>query len=460
MMALRMVLRSPLMLIGSLIMMLLTSPRLSMILLVIIPLELGLLVLISKKAESMFKLVQAKLDRVNTILQESIAGVQVVKAFVREDHEKQRFGNANDEYMNAGIQVHQMMAVMMPGMMIFMNLGLTAIIWVGGLIAIDGAMTTGELVAFTNYLMTSLFSILMLGMILPQLIASEASISRIAEILDTDTAVKDLPTATEKPVRLGRLAFENVTFDYDGLEGHADPVLKGISFMAEPGETVAILGATGSGKTSLVNLIPRFYDVTGGRVTIDGTDVREMTQDTLRSIIGVCLQEAVLFSGSIAENIRYGNRQATHDDVLHAAEIANAHDFTMERAERYDSVLGQRGKGLSGGQRQRVSIARALARKPKILILDDSTSAVDAATEASIQAALREEMNGMTKIIVAQRISTVLTADKIIVLDNGCISGIGTHQELLENNPIYQEIYSSQLGNGFRKNNAGEVRNA
>ena len=462
-MTLRMLLRAPLMLVGALIMLIITRPKLALLLAVLLPVTVGLIIIYSKRTEPMYKAVQSKLDRANTILQENIAGVRVVRAFVREDHEKARFGGANQELMERSIDVNQLVALLLPTMMVVINLGMAAIIYFGGLMSIGGGISTGEIVAFTNYLMMTMFPVIMLGMILPQLYASAASVDRIMEIMDTKATVQNTPDAKDiDPTQYkGRIAFENVSLNYDGTDGEHKPVLQNISFTAEPGETVAILGATGSGKSSLVNLIPRFYDVTDGRVTMDGVDIMDLTKESLREQIGVSLQEAVLFSGSIRDNIKYGQPEAPDWQVTDIAKAAQAHDFIMDKPEGYDSQVGQRGSNLSGGQKQRLAIARALVSDPQILILDDSTSAVDADTEAKLQHALSERMRGKTTVVVAQRISTVLNADKIIVLDNGRIAAMGTHQELMESSPIYQEIYFSQLGNGSSSNsNAWQVQHA
>jgi len=348
-------------------------------------------------------------------------------------------------------------------MMLVINLGMTAIIWLGGFMSIGGGISTGEIVAFTNYLMMTMFPVIMLGMILPQLYASAASVDRIMEIMDTRATVQNKPDAKDiDPSQYtGRIVFESVTLKYDGKDGEHTPVLQNINFTAEPGETVAILGATGSGKSSLVNLIPRFYDATEGRITLDGVDILDLTKESLKKQIGVSLQEAVLFSGSIRDNIKYGQPETPDSQMIDIAKASQAHDFIMEKPEGYDSQVGQRGGNLSGGQKQRIAIARALNSDPQILILDDSTSAVDVDTEAKLQHALSERMRGKTTIVVAQRISTVLNADKIIVLDNGSIAAMGNHQELMQSSPIYQEIYYSQLGNGSNANsNASQVQHA
>lgn len=446
-MVLRMVFRAPLMLVGSLVMMVITSPTLALLLVVLLPLTAGMIWWFSRRSGPLFKVLQSKLDRVNTILQENIAGVRVVKAFVRTERENQRFGSANSDYMQQGIKVNQLIAMLFPSMIVLLNLGIVGIIWFGGSMSINGDLTTGEIVAFSNYLLTSMFPVMIMGMILPQLYAAEASLDRILEITDTDPTVLDRPDATPlDPGQVsGRVALEDVTLDYDGS---GEPALKGISFIAEPGQTVAILGATGSGKSSLIHLIPRFYDVTSGRVTIDGVDVRDVTQDSLRKAIGVTLQEALLFSGTVRDNIKYGRPDASDEQMIVAAQAAQAHDFIMEKPEGYETLVGQRGTNFSGGQKQRIAIARALCTQPRILILDDSTSAVDVETETKIQDALHDSMQNSTSIIVAQRISTVLNADKIIVLDHGCVAAEGTHETLINTSPIYQEIYHSQLGNG------------
>jgi ATP-binding cassette subfamily B protein len=450
MMSLIMALRTPLMLVGSLIMLVLISPTLALLLLVLLPLMTGIIWWFTVKSGPMYEAVQRRLDRLNTVMQENLAGVQVVKAFVRADYENERYDRANTQLMNKSIQVNQLVVLLLPTMVLILNLGIAAIIWFGGLQAINGQMTSGEIVAFVNYLLMTMITVMMLGRILPMISAAEASAGRILEVVDSKVEVQDKPQARPlNPEQVnGRIAFENVTFDYDSDQNEHEAVLKNIDFVARPGETVAILGATGSGKSTLVNLIPRFYDVSEGRVTIDGVDVREVTKESLRALVGVCLQETLLFSGTIRDNIAFGDHDASQDDIVTAARLAAADDFITSKPDGYDTVVGKRGAGLSGGQRQRVAIARALARQPKILILDDSTSSVDVATEVRIQKALDDNLEDVTSFIVAQRISTVLTADKIIVLDKGRIAAIGNHRELMTTSPIYQEIYESQLGDG------------
>ena len=453
-MLMRMFFRAPLMLVGSLIMLIITSPRLALMLVILLPLTAILIVYFSKKARSMFKLVQQKLDRVNTIFQENIAGVRVVKAFVRDEYENKRFDSANEEYMQRGIQVHQMLAILLPSMIILINLGVTAIIWVGGLMTINGQMTTGEIVAFANYLATSMFPIVMLGMILPQLYAAAASTDRVFEIINTEPTIIDVDNAArlDGKSHAGRVEFKNVSFYYNGNHDKADAVLKNISFTAEPGERVAILGATGSGKSTLINLIPRFYDVSEGQVLINGIDVRQISQEDLRRQVGVALQESILFSGTVAENIAYGQPDLPDEKIVNAAKAAQAHEFILTKPDGYNENVSQKGMNFSGGQKQRIAIARALSTDPMILILDDSTSSVDVETEIKIQDAMEKLMQGKTSFIVAQRISTVLNADKIIVLENGEIAAIGNHESLMKSSEIYQDIYHSQLGNNSHKN--------
>ena len=444
--ALRILVRAPLILVGSLIMAVITSPKLALIMLVLGPLSLSIIILVLKKAHPMFFEVQHRLDRLNTVMQENLAGVRVVKAFVRADYEQQRFENANENLVDRTISAMRLVAVVMPFMMLAVNFGVVSVIWFGGIQVASGDMKVGQIMAFVNYLMHALGSLMMVSMLLIQISRAEASADRILEVLNSEPEVKDYTDSLSVLSPRGQVAFEHVTFSYKG--DSQKPVLRNISFVAEPGQTVAILGATGSGKSSLVYLIPRFYDVTEGKVTIDGTDVRKISKESLCSNIAFVLQESVLFSGSIRDNIRYGRPDATDDEVITVAKLAQAHDFISNFPDGYDTQLGQRGVNLSGGQKQRIAIARALIIKPAILILDDSTSSVDVETEAMIQDSLLELMKNCTRFVIAQRISTVLSADKIIVLENGAIAAEGTHKELLNSSPIYREIYDSQLGNG------------
>ena len=445
-MILRILVRAPLLLIGSLIMAILTSPQLAFLPLVLMPIELVAVVWIVNKATPLFTIVQEKLDVLNQVMQENLAGVRVVKAFVRARHENARFGTANTNLTDQSVRAMRTVAIMPAFMMLTMNLGIVAVLWFGGMRVTAGEMQMGQIIAFINYLMTTLFSLMMVSQLVIQLARAEASAKRIQEVLESQPKVQNQSQASVDFKSQGRIAFENVTFNYNGADG--DPVLKGVSFVAEPGQTVALLGTTGAGKSSLVHLIPRFYDVTSGCVTIDGQDVRDFDLATLRREIGIALQETVLFSGSIRDNIRYGRPEAPDEEVTAAAQAAQAHEFILSMPDGYDTILGQRGVNLSGGQKQRIAIARALLLKPSILILDDSTSAVDVETETKIQTALETIMQDRTSFVIAQRISTVLNADKILVLDDGQIAAEGTHRELLANSPIYREIYDSQLGNG------------
>lgn len=443
---LRMLVRSPLLLVGSIVMAIITSPQLAFLPLVLMPIELAAVVLIVNRATPLYTQVQERLDALNEVMQENLAGVRVVKAFVRARHEQARFGVANEKLTDRAIQAARTVAVMPSFMMLTINLGIVGVLWFGGLYVTQGNMHVGQIIAFVNYLMTTLFSLVMVSHMVIQLARAEASARRIHQVLDKQPAVQNRPHARKRVSLQGRVTFENVTFRYDGND--SDPVLNGVSFTAEPGQTVALLGTTGAGKSSLVHLIPRFYDVTGGQVKVDEMDVRDLDQDALRRHIGVALQESTLFSGTIRDNIRYGRPDASEDDVIAAAKAAQAHDFILALPDGYDTVLGQRGVNLSGGQKQRIAIARALLVKPAVLILDDSTSAVDVETEAKIQEALAGVMKQHTRLVIAQRISTVLQADKILVLDDGRLAAEGTHRELIESSPIYREIYDSQLGNG------------
>lgn len=438
--ALRILVRAPLISLGSLVMAFLTSPQLALVVLpLLIPLFLMLWFVI-QRAYPLFLRMQQALDRVNTVIQENLAGVRVVKAFVREDHERQRFGDANADLTARSIRAMLLTAIAGPVLLLLLNVGIAAVVWFGGSAVQQGSMTVGEIIAVNTYLTQMLTSILMVSMLLIRLSRAQASAERITEVLQTKPQVQDRPGALAAFQPQGRVAFENVSF------GYGEAVLKDVSFSAEPGQTVAILGTTGAGKSSLIHLIPRFYDVTAGRVTIDGVDVRDVQQAALRARMGIALQEAVLFSGTIADNIRQGNPGATDDEVVEAARAAQADDFIRHLPEGYATQIGQRGVNLSGGQKQRVSIARALLRKPAILILDDSTSAVDVTTETHIQDALATLMHGRTSFVVAQRISTVLNADKILVLDEGRLVAEGTHASLITTSPVYRQIYESQLG--------------
>ncbi len=445
-MSLRVLTRAPLWMIGSMVMLALTSSQLALLLVALAPLIWGLIWIVGARARPRFLEVQKKLDRLSQVLQENLAGVRVVKAFVRDEHEKTRFDRANTDLTAENIGVMQLLAILIPTMMFLVNLGIVGVVWFGGKMVIQGDLTIGQMVASINYISYSLFPMLMLGGMVGPLSAADASAARIWEVLDSTPEVQDRGQVQALDPVKGRVAFEDVCFNYN--HDCVEPVLTGINLVAEPGQTVAILGATGSGKSSLVNLIPRFYDVERGRVTLDGVDVRDLPLHVLRAQTGVVLQEAVLFRGTIRDNIRYGRPEAADEEVVIAAQAAQAHDFITSFPTGYDTVLGQRGVNLSGGQRQRLAIARALLVRPRILILDDSTSAVDVETEVKIESAMERLMAGSTTFVIAQRISTVLNADKIVVLDRGQIAAEGTHAELMASSPIYQEIYDSQLGDG------------
>jgi ATP-binding cassette subfamily B protein len=394
------------------------------------------------KGRPLFIQVQQKLGRLNTILQENLAGIRVVKAFAREPWETERFGGVNLEFRDANISVGRMFALVMPLIFTMANLGTLTVVWGGGYQVLAGRLTIGELVAFQSYLMMTMFPIVMLGMIIMAVSQAGAGAQRIFEIMDAEVEVTDRPGARELPPIEGRVEFVNVTFRYFSEQ---KPVLKDVSFVAEPGESVALFGATGSGKSTIINLIPRFYDVSEGRVTVDGHDVRDVTLQSLRRQIGIVLQETTLFGGTIRENIAYGRPDASEEEIITAAKTAEADDFIISFGEGYDTPVGERGVTLSGGQKQRIAIARALLIDPRILILDDSTSSVDIETELHIQHALERLRRGRTSFIIAQRISTVQRADKVVVLDGGRVVAQGTHHELLRDSPIYAEIYCSQL---------------
>jgi ATP-binding cassette subfamily B multidrug efflux pump len=429
-------------LIGSMAFLISMNWRLALIVLLIVPLALGIFGLFASRARPMFTVVQQKLSTLNTILQENLAGVRVVKAFVRESYENKRFSDSNVDLRESQVRVGKILALVMPLILAIANLGTLAVVWIGGQQVIGGMLTLGELVAFNSYLMMLMMPVAMLGMILTMVSRAGASAERVLEVLAAQVEVKDAPNAIDLPAIRGRVAFEDVSFCYFS---RSDEVLSDVSFVAEPGESVAILGATGSGKSTIINLIPRFYDVTQGQITVDDHDIRSVTIESLRSQIGIVLQETRLFSGTIRDNIAFGRPDSPLEAVIEVAKAAEAHDFIMEFPNGYDTWVGERGVTLSGGQKQRVAIARALLMDPRILILDDSTSSVDMATEGRIQAALKTLMQGRTSFIIAQRISTVQAADKILVLDGGRLAAVGTHTALLETNPLYAGIYYSQL---------------
>jgi ATP-binding cassette subfamily B protein len=439
--------RAPLLMIGSLILMFSTNRSLALTILPLLLITSAVIVFFSVKMEPLFMGVQQKLDRLNTVLQENIAGARLVKAFVRADRESERFEAANEDFTQRNVDVMTFMSVMSPLLTFFVNIGIVIVIYSGGLRVIQGEMTDGQIVAFANYLSTTMGPLLLMTMLANTWANGIASARRVNEVLDTDPEVEDLPEAGLLPeTAQARVQFKDVTFHYNGSSDYT--VLDTVNLVGEPGQMVAILGATGAGKSSLVNLIPRFYDPAHGQVLIDGVDIRTIRQDSLLGQVGIVPQETILFSGSVRDNIRYGRPGASDEEVIAAAKAAQAHDFILKLPNGYDTHVEERGVNLSGGQKQRIAIARALVTQPKILILDDSTSSVDVETETKIQDVLQEIMRGRTSFVVAQRISTVLKADKIVVVDKGQIVAQGTHAELMQTSPIYREIFDSQLGDG------------
>ena len=448
MMGLRMALRAPGMFLGALIMAFMMNRQLAVIILIVIPLLLAAILLILKTAFPRFGEMQRKLDRLNSGIQESLTNVRVVKSFVREDHEIEKFSKLNDDLKESSLRALRIVIATMPVMMFAMNVTTLAVVWYGGNIIIAGKMPVGDLTAFTTYIVQILMSLMMLSMVFLQSSRASASMKRINEIFDTEINLNDDNAENkDKKVTEGRVEFKNVSFGYSGENGRKDLVLEGISFTAEPGQTIGIIGSTGSGKTSLVQLIPRLYDVTGGEVLVDGVNVKDYSLKHLREGVGMVLQKNVLFSGTIEENLRWGNEDAPMEDVIRFSESAQADPFVKTFKNGYDTEMGQGGVNVSGGQKQRLCIARALLKRPKILILDDSTSAVDTATEAKIRESLYHDLKDTTKIIIAQRISSVQEADQILVLEDGKIIGHGTHEELLKTCETYSEIYTTQIGN-------------
>lgn len=446
-MALRMLLRAPMMLIIALILAYSINAELSMVLAVAIPILMVSVLLVMRTAGRRFAVVQERIDGMNATLQENLIGQRVVKSFVRTDFENGKFRVSNDNLTNAFIRAVSIIILNMPIMMLVMNGTTLAVIWQGGGMVADGRLGPGELISFLSYIMQILMSVMMISMVFTMAARAQASVKRILEVLDTEIDITDsVPVvgADDMPqVTAGKVEFRDVGFKYS-LEGTGARVLSGISFTAEPGQVIAIVGGTGSGKSSLVGLIPRLYDVESGSVLVDGRDVRDYRLDDLRSAIGVVLQQNTLFSGTIRENLLWGRADATQEEIETVCRAAQAHDFIMSFPEGYDTNLGQGGVNLSGGQKQRLTIARAMLRKPKILILDDSTSAVDSATEERIREAFYGELADTTVFIIAQRISSVREADKILVLDDGALIGMGTHSVLLSENKVYQEINQSQ----------------
>lgn len=448
--------RAPMMMVGSLILMFTTSPSLALKLLPLLIVTTLIIVFFVSRMEPLYRTMQQKLDTLNTVLQENVAGARVIKAFVRADAQAGRFLATNTDFAGTSIAVMQFMALMMPILTLCINIGMVVVIWAGGLSVAQSDLTVGQIVAFTNYLLTTMTPLVMMTMLSNTWASGVASAKRVNEVLEAEPSVKNSADshAMDTPLA-GRIEFAGVSFAYN--RDHGEAVLNDIDLTVEPGQTVAILGATGAGKTSLVHLVPRFYDVSAGSVRIDGVDVRDVTHTSLLQQIAIVPQETILFAGSVRENIGYGAPDARETDIVAAARAAEAHDFIERLPQGYDTRVEERGVNLSGGQKQRIAIARALLTRPRILILDDSTSAVDVDTETRIQAALAQRAFQQTTLVVAQRISTVLNADKIVVLDRGRIVAMGTHQELMAQSPIYQEIYASQLGDGVAQTSAHDA---
>jgi ATP-binding cassette subfamily B protein len=429
-------------LVLTLVILFLTNWRLTLVALPMLPIALVLFIVFGAVTQPLFIRVQQKLSNLNTVLQEALSGIKVVRAFVREPYEQKRFDAAADDLLSQSLKISRTFAFLFPVIFLIAQLGQAGILYFGGKQIVEGTLVLGEYQKFSLYLLYIFFPLAQLGFIISLMAQAAASSTRIFEILDAKNDVADKSGAVTLPSIQGQVAFKDVTFRYFG---GSEPILKNVSFEARPGQTIALLGATGSGKTTIINLIPRFYDVSEGSVLIDGHDVRDVKIDSLRSQIGIVLQETNLFTGTIRENIAFGRPEATMDEVVEAAMAAAAHDFIMSFPEGYDTPVGERGTTLSGGQKQRIAIARALLLDPRLLILDDSTSSVDLVTEYKIQKALDNLMHGRTSFVIAQRISTVLNADQILVLDRGEIAARGTHEELMEESAIYAEIYHSQL---------------
>jgi ATP-binding cassette, subfamily B, multidrug efflux pump len=442
----RIFVKAPLLCIGSLIMAVRLDPQLSIILLVVVPV-VGLLIALNMKVGyPRFVRVQQALDRVNGVMREYLSGVRVVKAFNRFDHEVDRFQEVNNEYQGRSIQVMRAMAIFNPAIMLSVNFGIIAVLWLGSLYVDRGQLQVGTIIAFVNYMTQILFALMVISMVFNMFVRARASAERIGEVFMHENTMtwNEHAQLTKEDSRRGTIEFDRVTFSYEGASG--EPVLRNISFQCLKGETVGIIGSTGSGKSTLVSLIPRFYDTLSGTVKVGGVDVKELDPKKLRETIAIVPQKSVLFTGTVAENIRWGKEDATMEEIEQASRMAEAHSFVTSFPEGYETVLGQRGVNFSGGQKQRLSIARALVRKPDILILDDCTSAVDVATEAKIKEALRTYARNVTCLLIAQRITSVMDADKIIVLDEGSIVGVGTHRELMQSCKVYQEIFQSQIG--------------
>ena len=441
MMGLGILVRAPLLCVGGILMAYQLSHRLSIIFAVAIPIILVFVGLVMSKSFPLFKTMQEKIDKVNNVMRENLLGVRVIKAFTMEEKQRSRFNESNDDLMNQSIRAQKLMIILNPVVMLVVNFSVIAVLWYGGYLVQDGLLETGKIMAFINYLTQIMMSMMMVIMISMNFSRAKASAERIHEVFNTPSSIQEVPNP--KMLENYDIEFKNVTFKY---HDHSEEVLKNISFKIKEGNQVGIIGGTGSGKSSLVSLIPRLYDVSEGEVLIGGQNVKSLSLHELRDKIGIVLQESILFSGTIGTNFKFGYHEATQEELDDAAKDAQASEFIQSKEDGYETVVEQRGKNLSGGQKQRVSIARTLIRNPKILILDDSSSALDMATESKLQLAIKERMKDSTVIMIAQRISAVMDADQIIVLDQGEITGIGTHEELLKTNEIYRSIAISQLG--------------
>lgn len=444
-MSLRMFVRTGMQFIGGIAVILTLNVNFGIVLVISLPVQLIAVAIIMKKASPLFSIVQSRLDKVNSVVQENVSGARVVKAFTREEYEINRFDNANTDLMTTNLKVQKLLATLNPILMIIMNASVIAIIMIGGFQVEAKAMQVGEVMAAVTYITQILMSVMMVGMMFQQVSRSAASMKRVNEVLSTNPVISDGNKSADSD-NSGTVEFRNVGFSYPGSSGK--PVLSGIDLKVGKGQMIAILGSTGCGKTSLVNLVPRFYDATNGDVLVDGVNVKDYDVDTLRSKIGVVLQKSELFSGTVAENIRRGCETATDEEVKTAAKIAQAEEFIDGFNDGYDTMISEKGASLSGGQKQRMAIARAIIKKPEILIFDDSTSALDLSTEAKLHKALRENLSGVTVIMIAQRIASVMRADKIAVLENGSICAFGTHKELMESSSVYRDIYYSQMKQG------------
>ena len=440
----RIFVKAPLLCIGSIIMAILLNPQMALLFLVVIPI-IGILIYLSVRiGYPRFRKVQVNIDRLNSVMREYLAGVRVVKAFNRFDYEMDRFDDASTELSTTSMKAMRIMAVFSPGITLTVNLGIVAVLWFGSFHINSGDMKVGQIMAFINYMTQILFSLMMISFVFNMFVRAKASTERIQEVMEqTNSMQKGDMDFHSNDIR-GSIDFRNVYFSYAGLSG--EPVLKDINFTCSKGETLGIIGSTGSGKSSLVNLIPRFYDVSSGAVIVNGIDVKMVDPDALRNRIAIVPQKSILFSGTIIDNIRWGKEDATIEEIVEAATIAQAHGFIESFSEGYNTILGQGGVNLSGGQKQRLSIARALIKKPDILILDDCTSAVDGATENAIREGIHRFAKELTTIIITQRITSVMGANRIIVIDNGELNSIGTHEELLQRSEVYREIYRSQVG--------------